>query len=236
MSETSPLDDPTTHDPIGIVVFDDHSMVRQSLADRLRAEPDMEVLATAGSETESIEALAAHRPDVAIVDVHLGDGDGLAVAAWASVHLPACSTIVVTGHPSDEALVRAYEAGAAAFVPKVYSFTDLMQIIRDVASGIRRLSPEHARSVSRRLASRIPAVRSLDATDRSILFALVAGKRDREIATEVMLSTQTVRNRISRMLERLELENRVQLAVFASHHILEQAFPTPEGPSSDSPR
>lgn len=205
---------------IHLVVVDDHVMVRQSIADRLRAEPDLDVMGTASTETDAIEALSDHRPDIAIIDARLGDGDGIAVAEWISVHLPDCASIIVTGHPSDEAMVRAYEAGAAAFMAKAYSLDELLLTVRDVASGIRHLSPENARAASRRLSSRGPSIRSLDATDRAILSALVAGKRDRDIAATVMLSTQTVRNRMSRMLERLDLENRVQLAVFASHHIV----------------
>jgi NarL family two-component system response regulator LiaR len=116
-------------------------------------------------------------------------------------------------------LVSAYELGASAFVLKTGSSEDLIQTIRDVASGLRLINATEVRAASESLEKRgLGIIRKLDANDRHIARLIAMGYSDKQIAETVYLGLQTVRNRVSRMLSRFDKENRTQLALFFSEY------------------
>jgi NarL family two-component system response regulator LiaR len=132
---------------------------------------------------------------------------------------PQVKVVVLTSFNSDEALVTAYELGASAFVLKTGSSDDLIQTIRDVASGMRLINAAEVRSASESLEKRgLGLIRKLDANDRHIARLIAMGYSDKQIAETVFLGLQTVRNRVSRMLSRFDKENRTQLALFFSEY------------------
>jgi two-component system response regulator DevR len=175
-----------------VLICDDHGMVREALARMLGANDDIEVVASTSSVEESMEVLPSLKPDVAVLDVRLGDGNGTVLARWISQTVPGTKVIMLTSFSSDEAMVHSYMAGA--FIDPVEARAAMARLDR---SGALRLS-------------------QLDATDRSIVDLIAEGLSDKEISQRIHLSPQTVRNRVSRILTVLGKTNRTQVAVMVA--------------------
>jgi DNA-binding NarL/FixJ family response regulator len=202
--------------PIRILVCDDHEIFAQSLAFTLDAEVDFEVCATATGIAEAIDKFASH-PDVAVVDVRLHGEDGLNLVSWIDENHPDCRTIVLTAFDSDDALIRAHENGAAAFAVKSTSCDHLVSVIRDVAGGSRLIREDYVDLAKERVASRrTQSFDALSASDQRLIDLIAQGLPDRQIAAEMHLSLQTIRNRVSRLLHTFQLSNRTQLAVLVA--------------------
>lgn len=204
---------------IKVVVCDDHTMFREAVQSMIHNHPAMEVVAGASAVDECIHAIDTHRPDVAVVDVRLGDGNGIMVSQWVKAHHSSTQVIMVSAFHSDRVTVDAYVAGASAFVLKEVTAETLLTTIEDVAAGMNFITPEEARAAQERLkASKSAVLSALSPSDRQILSLLATGKTDPEIATAMYLSTQTIRNRMSRLLGEFSLANRTQLALFVAQH------------------
>jgi DNA-binding NarL/FixJ family response regulator len=200
-----------------VLICDDHGMVREALARMLGANDDIEVVASTSSVDETMEVLPEVKPDVAVLDVRLGDGNGTVLARWISQTTPGTKVIMLTSFSSDEAMVHSYMAGASAFLLKNSSANVLIERIRDVNAGMAFIDPVEARAAMTRL-DRSGALRlsQLDATDRSIVDLIAEGLSDKEISQRIHLSPQTVRNRVSRILTVLGKTNRTQVAVMVA--------------------
>lgn len=206
----------TSTKTIRILVCDDHEMFAQALASILNAEADFEVCAITTSAEQAIDKFDT-RPDVAVVDVRLNGEDGLALVAWITENHPECRTLVLTAFDSDEALIRAHQNGARAFTVKSTSCDHLASVIRDLASGTQLLSKAHIELAAARVASRHSrSLAALGPSDQRLIRYVAQGLPDRQIAAEMHLSLQTIRNRVSRLLHTFELSNRTQLAVLAT--------------------
>jgi DNA-binding NarL/FixJ family response regulator len=202
-----------------VAICDDHVMVREALASVFNHEEGLHVVGISDSMSSTRDLLAHEVPDVLIVDVRLDGESGLDVAKMVIAEHPQVKVVVLTSFNSDEALVTAYELGASAFVLKTGSSDDLIQTIRDVASGMRLINAAEVRSASESLEKRgLGLIRKLDANDRHIARLIAMGYSDKQIAETVYLGLQTVRNRVSRMLSRFDKENRTQLALFFSEY------------------
>jgi DNA-binding NarL/FixJ family response regulator len=189
------------------------------LASVFNQEEGLRVVGISDSISSTRDLLSHEVPDVLIVDVRLDGESGLDVAKMVIAEHPQVKVVVLTSFNSDEALVTAYELGASAFVLKTGSSDDLIQTIRDVASGMRLISAAEVRSASESLEKRgLGLIRKLDANDRHIARLIAMGYSDKQIAETVYLGLQTVRNRVSRMLSRFDKENRTQLALFFSEY------------------
>jgi DNA-binding NarL/FixJ family response regulator len=200
-----------------VLICDDHGMVREALGRMLAAHDAIEVVASTSGVEETMDVLPDVKPDVAVLDVRLGDGSGTALARWISQTVPGTKVIMLTSFSSDEALVHSYMAGASAFLLKNSSANLLIDRIRDVNAGMAFIDPAEARAAMARL-DRSGALRlgQLDATDRSIVDLITEGLSDKEIGQRVHLSPQTVRNRVSRILTVLGKTNRTQVAVMVA--------------------
>jgi two-component system response regulator DevR len=204
---------------IRVVICDDHNLFREAIANIVDKHPDFEVVAEASTVGDGIVAIQTHEPDVAVVDVRLGDGNGIGVAQWVKANLPNCKVIMISAFESDRVTVDAYTAAASAFVLKQITTKDLLQTISDVAIGLSFISTEDVHSAQARLnQSKSNVLDDLSQSDRDILELLATGKTDPEIATVMFLSTQTIRNRMSRLLGLFGLANRTQLALFVANH------------------
>lgn len=202
-----------------VAICDDHVMVREALASVFNQEEGLHVVGISDSISSTLDLLSHEVPDVLIVDVRLDGESGLDVAKMVIAEHPQVKVVVLTSFNSDEALVTAYELGASAFVLKTGSSDDLIQTIRDVASGMRLINAAEVRSASESLEKRgLGLIRKLDANDRHIARLIAMGYSDKQIAETVYLGLQTVRNRVSRMLSRFDKENRTQLALFFSEY------------------
>lgn len=208
----------STTKTIRIFVCDDHEIFAQALAFALSAEDDLEICSTATSIAQA-KANFDSGPDVAIVDVRLNEEDGIDLVSWISQDHPDCRTIVLTAFDSDESLIRAHDAGASAFVVKSTSCDYLVSVIRDLIAGYHLLTPEYIAEARSRIAHQQSRhFASLSPSDQHLVALIARGLPDRQIAVEMCLSLQTIRNRVSRLLHVFQLDNRTQLAVLASQN------------------
>jgi two-component system response regulator DevR len=210
-------DTPTTDRPISVLICDDHDMVREALAALVERETDLKPVTCGGTVDAAITALERTPVDVAVLDVNLEHGSGIDVARWVNAHQPTCRTLILTSFPNDRVIVDSYEAGVRALVLKGAPANQLVESIRDIHAGLRLLDSLTARAARYRLGVE-PEIRvsDLDPVDRTILDMLADGSTDREIAEEVHLNVQTIRNRVSRLLTRFGKANRTQLAVMVA--------------------
>ncbi|MEU8782429.1 response regulator transcription factor [Streptomyces sp. NPDC048637] len=213
----------SAHRPIRVFLLDDHEVVRRGVADLLDAEPDIEVVGDAGTAAQALARGPALRPDVAVLDVRLPDGDGVTVCRELRSHLPGLACLMLTSFDDDEALLDAIMAGAAGYVLKEIKGADLVAAVRTVASGSSMLDP----ATTARLMSSLrgggsdappeaAALAGLSPREREILGLIGAGLTNRQIGKRLYLSEKTIKNHISRLLAKLGVERRIQAAVLAT--------------------
>jgi DNA-binding NarL/FixJ family response regulator len=214
----------TEQDPIRVFLLDDHEVVRRGLSDLLDAESDISVVGDAGSVEQALVRGPAVRPDVAVLDVRLPDGDGISVCRELRSQMPELSCLMLTSFDDEEALLDAIMAGASGYVLKQIKGSDLVSAVRTVASGQSMLDPATTARLMRSLRAdpadspALPSeIASLSPREREILALIGDGLTNREIGQKLYLSEKTVKNHISRLLAKLGVHRRVQAAVLASH-------------------
>ncbi|WP_392971984.1 response regulator [Streptomyces sp. LN245] len=210
--------------PIRVFLLDDHEVVRRGLTDLLDAEPDISVVGDAGNVEHALVRGPALRPDVAVLDVRLPDGDGISVCRELRSQMPELSCLMLTSFDDEEALLDAIMAGAAGYVLKQIKGSDLVSAVRTVASGQSMLDPTTTTRLMRKLRTDpaeepalSPELAGLSPRERDILALIGDGLTNREIGKELYLSEKTVKNHISRLLAKLGVQRRVQAAVLANH-------------------
>jgi DNA-binding NarL/FixJ family response regulator len=207
--------------PGGIKVFllDDHEIVRRGVRDMLEAEPDITVVGEAGTAASALARIPALRPDVAVLDVRLPDGDGVTVCREIRSRMPEVACLMLTSFGDDEALFDAIMAGAAGYVLKQIRGTDLVGAVRTVASGESMLDPEAASKVLARMrdeATKADPLAGLTPQERRILELIGEGLTNRQIGEHMYLAEKTVKNYVSALFAKLGMERRTQAAVYAS--------------------
>ncbi|MFB8210675.1 response regulator [Streptomyces sp. NPDC056010] len=207
-----------------VFLVDDHEVVRRGLRDLIDDEPDMEVVGEAATAEQGLARGLALRPDVAVLDVRLPDGNGIGVCRELRSGLPGLACLMLTSFDDEEALLDAIMAGAAGYVLKQINGSDLVSAIRTVATGQSMLDPATTARLMRSL--RGPEERKspederlagLSEREHSVLALIGEGLTNRQIAERLYLSEKTVKNHISRLLGKLGVERRVQAAVIAAH-------------------
>ena len=205
--------------PIRVFLLDDHEVVRRGVADLLEAEPDIEVVGEAESAAAAARRIPALRPDVAILDARLADGNGIDVCREIRSHDPSIHALILTSYDDEDALFAAIMAGAAGYVLKQIRGTDLIDAVRRVAAGQSLLDPAVTERVLQRVreGSREPAELSrLTEQEKRILQCIAEGLTNRQIGERLFLAEKTVKNYVSVLLTKLGYERRTQAAVFAS--------------------
>ncbi|MET9873784.1 response regulator transcription factor [Actinacidiphila glaucinigra] len=215
----------TERAPIRVFLVDDHEVVRRGLHDLLDAEPDIEVAGEAGTVDHALARAPALRPDVAILDVRLPDGDGIGVCRELRSRMPGLACLMLTSFDDDDALLDAIMAGAAGYVLKQIKGSDLVSAVRTVASGQSMLDPATTARLMNSLREQEQppepqdeALAGLTPREREILELIGEGLTNRQIGERLFLSEKTVKNHISRMLGKLGVERRIQAAVLATQH------------------
>jgi len=204
---------------IKVFIMDDHEVVRRGLIDLVSAEPDMEVVGEAGTAAEALARIPQTKPDIAVLDVRLPDGNGVEVCRDIRTELPNTQCLMLTSYADDEALFDAIMAGATGYVLKDIQGTDLLDAIRTIASGKSLLDPMATQRVMERL--RAPhkeddAVAGLTEQERKILDLIGEGMTNRQIGQTLFLAEKTVKNYVSSLLAKLGMERRTQAAVFVA--------------------
>lgn len=211
--------------PLRLLVVDDHEVVRQGLVSLLDRRDGFEVVAQAASVAESITMATRFEPDVVIMDVRLPDGSGIEACREIRASRPETRVVMLTSYPDEEAVLSAIIAGASGYLLKQIRGRELVSALEAVGRGESLLDS----AVTEKVLERVRRVATGSATDeladltsqeRKILLLVADGKTNKEIAAEVFLSDKTVKNYVSSILSKLNLQRRAQAAAFvAKHHL-----------------
>jgi DNA-binding NarL/FixJ family response regulator len=214
--------------PLRLLVVDDHEVVRQGLVALLERREAFQVVAEAGTVAESIEQARRHQPDIVIMDVRLPDGSGIEACRAIRAELPATRVVMLTSYPDEEAVLSAIVAGASGYLLKQIRGRDLVAALETVGRGGSLLDPAVTERVLERIrriasgASESDEISQLTSQERKILLLVAEGKTNKEIASEIFLSDKTVKNYVSSILAKLNLERRAQAAAFVAKHRIDR--------------
>ncbi len=202
---------------IRVFVLDDHELVRQGVAAALDAQSDMTVVGQASRVEEGLDAVRDCRPDVAVLDVRLDDGNGIDLCRAITTEFDDVRCLILTSFASDRAIVDASLAGASAFVLKQIRSTQLIEAIRQVADGRTLLDDATVRAATRRLRdSEEGRLAELTPQESRILELIGEGLTNRQIAQEIYLAEKTVKNYVSNLLTKLGMSRRTEAAALAA--------------------
>jgi NarL family two-component system response regulator LiaR len=205
---------------IRVVIADDHRVVRDGLCYLLGQESDLEIAGEAGDGRQTIDVVAATRPDVLLLDLYMPELDGHAVIAALhdTPHRPA--VVVLTSTADDDHLVRAMQSGATSYLLKTASAGQVIAAVRDAASGTASLSPELLTRLTQALRRPPPPdpLQPLSPREREVLRLIARGHSNRQIARDLAIGEQTVKTHVRSILTKLGLQDRVQAAIFALRH------------------
>lgn len=211
--------------PIRVVLAEDHQVIRRAFAAALSLEPDISVVGEAADGVEAIELVRAWRPDIVLMDLQMPRGGGIAATRRIVAEYPDTQIIVLTTFDTDELVLEAVAAGAQAYLLKDASEQEILATIRAVKRGESGLSPRIARTVLDGLRSLQPAAEMpaddpptepLTEREERILALVAEGRSNRSIAETVFLAEGTVKNYVSRIMEKLNVQSRTELAVKAT--------------------
>jgi DNA-binding NarL/FixJ family response regulator len=211
--------------PRTLLVVDDHEVVREGLVALLDRRTGFQVVAQAGTVAEAVAQAAKFQPDLVIMDVRLPDGSGIEACREIRAARPETRVVMLTSYPDEEAVLSAILAGASGYLLKQIRARDLVSALEQVGDGASLLDPAVTEKVLERvrMAARGTAtdeLAELTAQERKILLLVAEGKTNKEIAAEVFLSDKTVKNYVSSILSKLDLQRRTQAAAFvAKHHL-----------------
>jgi DNA-binding NarL/FixJ family response regulator len=211
-------------EPIRVLIVDDDALVRSALSMLVAASPDIAVVGEATDGREVMQAVAELQPHVVLMDIRMPVMDGLAATELVRAADDPPEVLVLTTFEADDSVLRALRAGASGFLLKDTPPTDVIRAIRTVAAGEPTLSP----SITRRLIGHVTesegderkrrareTLERLTAREHEVAIAIGLGKSNAEISRELYMSVATVKAHVSRILEKLELNNRVQIALLA---------------------
>ncbi len=212
--------------PVRVLIVDDDPLVRGALSMILGGVPDLAVVGEAADGAEVPAAVAAHAPDVVLMDIRMPRVDGLAATEALRATAEPPEVLVLTTFDADEQVLRALRAGASGFLLKDTPPAEIVAAVRRVAAGEATLSPAVTRKLIAHVTSTAPvpgadpkrerAVRLLDGLserEREVAVLLGRGRTNAEISAELFMSVATVKAYVSRLLTKLDLNNRVQVAL-----------------------
>lgn len=188
---------------IRVMLVDDHFVVRSGLAASLGLEDDIRVVAEAADADEALAAFSRHEPDVVIMDLQLGAGSGIEVTARLCKAHPQARILVFSSFARDEDVHRAIRAGALGYLQKAAPRDELLAAVRTVAQGKRFLPADIAQRLVARLDRPEPSARELD-----VLALIAKGRSNKEIATELGVSDETVKTHVSNVMQKLKAQDR----------------------------
>jgi two-component system, NarL family, response regulator DevR len=210
-------DTPAVGPRISVFLLDDHEAVRRGVRTLLEAEPGITVIGEAGTAGSALTRIPALRPDVAVLDVRLPDGDGVAVCRELRSQMPGLACLMLTAHDDSEALFDAVMAGAAGYVLKQIRGADLAAGVRAVAAGETVLDSDAAGKMMARIreAHRSDPLSGLTGNEREVLELIGQGLTNRQIAERMRLAEKTVKNYASALYTKLGMHRRTQAAAYA---------------------
>jgi DNA-binding NarL/FixJ family response regulator len=227
--------EPAGDESIGVLVVDDHEVVRRGLLAFLDSEPDIEVLGQAGGGAQALELLASmdaegRRPDVIVMDLQMSPIDGIESTRRVRALYSDIEVVALTSFAEEERVHAALEAGASGYLLKDSDADDVAAAVRAAHRGELQLDPVIARRLMSSLRERRSDEPASELTSREldVLRLVAAGKPNKQIAAELEISERTARTHVSRILRKLRLSSRTQAALWAVREGLVEV--EPEGP------
>jgi len=216
-----------------VFLLDDHEIVRQGVRDLLEAQPDIRVVGEAGTASSALARIPAVRPDVAVLDLRLPDGDGVSVCREVRSRMPEVACLILTSFGDEEALFDAIMAGAAGYVLKQIRGSDLVGAVRNVAAGESMLDPQAVGKLMARIRRPKPKdpLAGLTPQERRILELIGEGLTNRQIGERMFLAEKTAKNYVSALFAKLGMERRTQAAAYAARIFRDRAEPAAALPS-----
>jgi NarL family two-component system response regulator LiaR len=204
---------------IRVMLVDDHDMVRKGARGYLEAQPDIEVVAEAGSGEDAVRLAREQVPDVVLMDLVMPGMDGVEATRKVKDASPRTQIIVLTSYHQDEHIFPALQAGAISYLLKDVKAAELVEAIHRAARGEATLHPRVAARVIKQFSHNVPDGNTLytELSDRELeVLALIArGYTNQQIADELVISVGTVKGHVSNILSKLQLADRTQAAVYA---------------------
>ena len=204
-------------DKIGVLIVDDHAVVRQGLRTLLELQDDIEVVGEATNGLESVEQTRQLLPDVVLMDLVMPEMDGIEATRKIRALSPNTKVIILTSFAEDEKVFPSIKAGALGYLLKNVSPPDLVKAIQAAHRGEAQLHPEIARKLMDEFSTRPDKPTSDELTEREldVLRLIARGRNNRDIAGELVLSEKTVKTHVSNILSKLHLSDRTQAAIYA---------------------
>ncbi|WAM19338.1 response regulator [Rhodococcus sp. JS3073] len=205
---------------IKVFLVDDHEVVRRGIADLLTADPDLTVIGEAASYAQAMARVPALRPDVAVLDVRLPDGNGIELCRELHARMPELRCLILTSFTDEQAMLDAILAGASGYVVKDIRGMELAAAVHEVGAGKSLLDSRAAAALMDKLRATSSEGKGpfghLTNQERTLLALLGEGLTNRQIAERMFLAEKTVKNYVSRLLAKLGVERRTQAAVLAA--------------------
>ena len=209
--------------PISIMVVDDHEVVRSGLKAILETEEDLKVVGEAASASEAIQKVSHINPQVILMDVRMDGMNGIEACRLIKSAHPQVNVLILTSFGEEEAVMSAIMAGASGYLLKNVGRADLLKAIRAIAAGQNLLDPSVTKKVMERLTKlaakeKEQALEAISDREKEVLVLVAQGLTNKEIAQKLVISENTARNHVSRILDKLDLTHRSEAAVFAAQH------------------
>jgi two-component system, NarL family, response regulator len=202
----------TDSKPIRILTADDHPLLRYGIATLVGAEPDMELVAQASTGQEAIEQFRLHQPDVTLMDLQMPGMNGIEAIIGIRSEFPDARIIVLTTYAGDVHVTRALKAGARAYILKGRLAGELLETIRAVHAGQKRIPPEVAADLAEHAGES-----GLTEREMEVLRLIAAGNANKEIAAQLSITEETVKSRVSNILSKLGARERTTCVSTHTH-------------------
>ncbi|GAC58668.1 putative two-component response regulator [Gordonia hirsuta DSM 44140 = NBRC 16056] len=211
---------PTPGKPIRVFLVDDHELVRRGLRDLLGTAGDLQIVGEAATVKEAVTGIAATRPDVAVLDVRLPDGNGVELCREVRSRDANLRCLMLTSYADDDALVAAVLAGASGFVLKQILGQNLIAAVRTIGQGGSLLDDRSTAALLARLRNdkkeKEDPLAELTGQEREVFHLIGEGLTNRQIAERMFLAEKTIKNYVSHILAKLDMQRRTQVAVMAT--------------------